>query len=346
MLYPARTSLALLLLLVVGFWMPATDAATFNLAATDQPQNPALAMEYLRDPGNKLTFDEILALPDSHWTANHQPVPAFGYDTAGYWFRIRLHNPTGHAKNMVLEIGYPILKHIQVFLRQHGQTLKHYKLGDSLRFNTRPINDHNFVIPVPIEAGGNLDLYLKVRTESSIQVPMTLWERDNFFERQQLFLVGQGLYFGIMLVMGIYNLFIYITVRHNSYIYYAGSVIGMGLFMSAIHGFGFQYLWPDRPGVNEWILPASLGMFGICAIAFTNSLLQLKKNSPRYYYVLASLAIAYIPVMISSFFLPYRDVIKWAILIGVLGCITGLASSIYVLLQGVRAARFYVKPGR
>src|SRR5690606_3764620 len=111
-----------------------------------------------------------------------------------------------------------------------------FSLGDNLPFDQRPVRHHNFVIPLQPNGGERQTLLLRVATQTSVQIPLHLWPREAFFERQSTYLLGQGLYFGVILVMAVYNLFIFFTVRHSSYIFYALSALGMAGFMGSMHG--------------------------------------------------------------------------------------------------------------
>ena len=304
--------------------------------------NLAPGIHYFRDESGAMSWDAVQLISADQWRPIETDTPSFGYDDAAYWFRFSLSNQSGANFDGLLEIAYPILDQAQLFRSSETASAFPLTLGDNIPFAERPLDHHNFLVPVPLAAGEDQQFYLRVQTESSVQVPLILWQRDAFYQDRQSYLMGQGLYFGMLVVMILYNLFIFITVRHPSYVYYAISVMGIGLFMAALHGFGFQYLWPRWPGVNQWALVASLGVFGCFASAFTISLLQLKKNSPRYYYVMLTHVVLYIGVLILAFLLPYRLSVLLAIATGLSACIAALLAGGYTLYSGLREARYYV----
>ena len=84
----------------------------------------------------------------------------------------------------------------------------------------------NFLVPLTLQPDAMVDVYLKIRSTSSLGAPLTLWDYDHYFDAQQPIMVGQGLYYGIIVVMVLYNLFIYVSVRHVSYLYYIGAALG------------------------------------------------------------------------------------------------------------------------
>lgn len=299
-------------------------------------------IEYYRDESAALEFSQIRSLPLDRWHNTGTDVPSFGFDPAAYWLRFQVHNKSAVAASAVLEIAYPILDDVRLYVGQTEGALQFMQLGDRLPFQQRPLDHANFAIPLELTPNSITQLYLRVHTESSVQVPLILWNKDAFYQDRQGYLMGQGLYFGMLLVMIFYNLFIFITVRHLSYVYYAGSVLGIGLFMAALHGFGFQYLWPSLPSINEWAVVAALGGFGSFACAFTISLLQLQRNSPRFYYLILTHVFLYALVLVCAFVLPYKTSIVFAIFVGFSACVSALLAGGYTLYRGLREARYYV----
>ena len=173
-------------------------------------------------------------------------------------------------------------------------------------------------------------------------MPLSIWDREEYFIDQQSNFLFQGGYFGIMLVMAVYNLFILLSTRYGAYLYYVFSVLGISLFVGAIRGLGFQFVWPDIPSVNAWALPVSLCLFGSSALAFSISTLQLRKNSPFFFYALFGCAAIYLPMYFVSVFAPYKASISVLIPLGTLSCLLGLAAGIHVWIKGYRPARYYV----
>ena len=341
----SRSAVALWLLICTLLLVPASSclqAAPLELTTDFTSQSLGQGLHYWRDAAGHLQWQNLLQKPASQWSVSHQEVPAFGFDSAPYWLTLAFHNPLPQKKSLVLEIGYPILNHVDAYLIRDGQLQTHYQLGDRYPFASRPLQSRNFAIPFALEAGQSLQVLLRVHTDTSVQIPLSLWDRQLYFEKQQRYLIGQGLYFGITLIMALYNLFIFFTVRHSSYVYYSISVLGMAAFLASLHGLGFQYVWPTLPGVNRWITTVSLSLFVGGAAAFTNSLLQTRRNSIRFYYQLLGYAIAYGVLILLTPVLPYTLEIKIAVVLGVLSSITAIGCGFYLLYKGVRCARYYV----
>lgn len=305
------------------------------------PVNLGEGLSYYRDSIGDLSFDEIRQLELENWQQSTESVPSFGYEESAYWFRAEILN-SNRVQSLYVEVGYPILDDIQFYLIKNNEHIVFHQMGDNFPFNQRPAFYHNFLLPLSLQPGENVELYLRVKTVSSLQVPLSLWKQDSFYEKQLPYLMGQGVYFGMMAVIVVYNLFIYTVVRQRAYLFYVISVLGVALLISALNGFGFQYVWPKLPWINEWIIVFSLALFGGFACIFTNSFLSLKKNGVYLYHLLSLLSSLYIIYVLITVAYDARLGVRVAIVNGVLACLVGFVAGVVMLMRGVRVARYYV----
>jgi signal transduction histidine kinase len=90
-----------------------------------------------------------------------------------------------------------------------------------------------------------------------------------------------GLYFGIVLVMFLYNLFLYFTVRNSAYLYYVAYILFVGLTQACLNAYAFKYLWPNYPSLNThstYIIPICSGL---AVGLFFRSFVRTKKYTPK-----------------------------------------------------------------
>ncbi|MBA53393.1 MAG: hypothetical protein CMK89_02970 [Pseudomonadales bacterium] len=298
--------------------------------------------EYYLDQENQLTLSEVRALPRQAWFTSQSSAPFFGYSPATLWVRVPFHHRGTNPLNSLLEVQYPLLDYVDIFLFKKGSLIQKWHLGDAYPFDQRPVDTPNFMVPLQLEPGTSLDVYLRIRSTSSLGAPLKLWDYDQYFDAQQSVMVGQGLYYGIILVMVLYNLFVYLSVRHVSYLYYIGAAFGCSCYVASVQGIGFQFVWSDYPWVNTFAIPASLSVFGLLGTLFAISLLDIRRNTPRVYLLFMILAACFIVVLLLSFVLEYRSS---TILVSVVGMPTTLiviCCGFYLIHLGVRAARFFV----
>ncbi|MEZ5581423.1 MAG: 7TM-DISM domain-containing protein [Candidatus Competibacteraceae bacterium] len=213
--------------------------------------------------------------------AQRQRRPSFGYTRSVYWFAVDLENAGPESKRFILEIAYPVLDRLDLYLiRASGQS-EHFASGDLLPFAQRPFAHRNFLFPVRLAEQETIRLYLRVATSSSLQVPITLWQETAFWLADQQFLAMLWLYYGIMLAMLLYNLFIWLVIRDRAYLFYVLFIASFVVFQLTLRGVSYQYLWPQFPWLNEKMLTLPLSAAITFAALFTIDLLRLKTENRR-----------------------------------------------------------------
>src|SRR5690606_22275022 len=106
------------------------------------------------------------------------------------------------------------------YLEQPDGRFEHYPVGDRLPFAARPIEHPDFIIPLRTASGSTPRIYVRIDTESAVHVPLTLWEPDALARRDRVTNLWMGMFYGVTLVMVLYNLLLGFMVRDRSYLYF------------------------------------------------------------------------------------------------------------------------------
>ncbi len=77
-----------------------------------------------------------------------------------------------------------------------------------------------------------------------------------------------GLLCGVLLLMAIYNLFLYFSLQQRLYLFYSGFFISCALVLAILNGLAFAMLWPDYPEINQAILYVAAGATFACLTLF------------------------------------------------------------------------------
>ncbi|RLT93227.1 MAG: hybrid sensor histidine kinase/response regulator [Ketobacter sp.] len=328
----------------VLIFFSATVFARTAVTLQDDLQSVAISpfAEYFLDQNSVLTLTDVQALPRQDWFSSQSTAPFFGYSSDTLWVRVHLQHGGNAALTSLLEVQYPLLDYVDVFVFERGELSQEWHLGDAYPFDQRPVDANHFMVPLHFEPGTHLYVYLRIRSTSSLGAPLRIWNYDHYFDEQQSTMVGQGLYYGIILVMVLYNLFIYLSVRHLSYLYYIGAAFGCSAYVASVQGIGFQFVWPDYPWINTFAIPAALSVFGFMGILFAISLLDVRRNTPRLYWVFVLLACCFVAVLALSFVLEYRSATILVSMVGMPTTLIVICCGFYLMHLGVRAARFFV----
>lgn len=297
---------------------------------------------FLEDAADRFTIDTVRN-QDADWS-RQQDGKAFnqGYSDSAWWLHARLKNDSAKEVLRYLELSYAVLDYVDVWIYSGDQLVRFFEMGDKLPFSARPLEHRFFVFPVTWEAGQTLDLYFRIRTSTAVQAPLTLWDRDAFERRENQANIAQGLYYGAMVVIAIYNFLIFIVVRDRSYLYYVAFVMSLPLFIASMSGQAYHYLWPDFVLWNDHSIPFFLAMaFGTSAL-FTRRFLQVREWSRFLNFGLAGVAAVAFTTLILSFVVPYRISIHVLVPLGLFACIFEMLVGGMSWYKGVNNARFYV----
>lgn len=300
---------------------------------------------FYRQESPDLTLETVLKLPESSWQQNHQKVVNLGYTKETVWFRIQLNNQEDIPLERLIEIAYPVLDYIDLYIfnsqQPNIQKAVKFSLGDKSPFTQRPIQHRHFLVPLRFNSNEDITVYIKLKTTSSMQLPLTLWEESHFLGTDQTSVIGLGLYIGIMLVMVVYNLFLYLSIGDKSYLYYVIYVSSMGLFTISLYGIGFQYLWPNSLWWNDQSIVIFLSLTIVFGSQFTRKILTLKQSNPRLDQgFLFFIGVGTITTALSMW-LNYAIMIQLVIITAVAICVLGVYTGMLRWKSGSSTARHY-----
>lgn len=298
---------------------------------------------FIEDKNKRMTIDQIRqSTTENLWQRNSKANVNFGFTDSAYWFRLELVNTDHEAQNRVIEIDYPLLDEIDVYTVTSNAHVNHIKMGDKLPFDKRPIRHRNFVFPVTLAPDYPLSLYFRVETGSSMQVPMTLWTKSALMGYSSSEALNLGVFFGIMLIMALYNLFVYISVRENDYLYYVFFVLSVTVFLAGMKGISFQYLWPNSIQWNEHMIVIGLASAIFFGAFFIKRFTSLQLNRP----VLSILTLCFVPLAVviicCTFMLPYSFMIQWIIVTVLMAIIGATVIGIVRWKDGDIPARYFM----
>ncbi len=266
-----------------------------------------------------------------------------GFTRSGYWLKMHLHSDTQKHHRWLMEIGYPLLDRLEVYIEnQDGVRLKQYLLGDLQSFTHRPFQHRNFVIPLDFSQHKTQTLYINVQTSSSMQLPVQFWQRDHFIEEQSTEQYGLGMYYGMMLVMFLYNLFLWLSFRDKSYLLYIAYIASFATLQLATSGIGYQFVWQDSTYFQQLAVPLMIAMVGVFGTAFSRSFLHTERYHRSADRALLSCLVLSAVTGVLAFVVDTSTVMAIAGPVVVAFLLVILYASIVTLLRGKREARFFL----
>lgn len=300
-------------------------------------------LEILEDKTGVITIEAILSGDlESRFLPSKTEEPSFGFTYSVYWVRFSVKNETNDAVDWFLEIGYPLLDFIELYIPDTAGTLIMKKAGDQLAFYSREIKNRNFVFNLSEMPVSERTYYLRVKTSSSMNFPLKFLSQDTFIENNSRENILLGIFYGAVIIMIIYNIFLYIGFLDKSYINYVLFISSWGLTQAALNGLAFQYLWYDWIWWANTNIPVLIFLSVFTSNLLTRSLLNTKLFIPQWDNVLKVENILFVIGILFSLLAPYSLSIRIAAASGIIVVITSLVAAILCLTKKVRSAYFFI----
>jgi len=227
-------------------------------------------VEYFEEKtAHPLTFEEIrnqnFQLINNNFT--------FGYNTNNFWFRLRVFNDSNTSKDIYLELTEIIHKHLDLYIISSDNTIKLEKNGLSIPVDQRQIKVPNPTFSIQFEPFEEKELYVKLNTIYGVFGGIHLKTPQQFYETNQLKEKLYIFYYGAVLTLVLYNLFIFFYLKEIIYLYYVSYVTIFIIWSANYKGILLPYTTMETYDQLQITIP----LFFSLLILFSQAVLETKK---------------------------------------------------------------------
>ena len=332
-----------LLMMMLG-WLPMlASAVAFD--ETTQSLPLGRVMQVFEDVGGEATLADVSAQDDLFKPHTKDTLNA-GYSHSAFWVKVDLRyqpqDPRVH-RTWLLELAYPPLDSIELYLADAaGKYQLVERTGDSLPFDSRQIKENNYLFEINFSPGQSQTVYLRLASQGSVQAPLTLWSAQAYLEEQPVRIYILGLIYGVLLGMLVYNLFIYLSVRDTSYLYYIFYIASFGLYQLSVNGAAVQYFWPNNPWWANASTPFLIGASALFGCQFARSFLHTASHSRWLDRALIFLMAVGVLVMVLALTTSYAVSLRLATGLALAFIVTIFTAGVVAWVRGLRVARYFV----
>ncbi|OKA29061.1 hybrid sensor histidine kinase/response regulator [Pseudomonas versuta] len=325
-------------------WLPMlASAVEFDEATQSLPLGRV--MQVFEDIGGQATLADIRARDDLFKPHNKDTLNA-GYSHSAFWLKVDLSyqplNPQIH-RTWLLELAYPPMDNIDLYLADaSGNYRLAERTGDALPFDSRQIKENNYLFELNFSPGQSQTVYLRVASQGSVQAPLTLWSAQAYLEEQPVRIYILGLIYGVLLGMLVYNLFIYLSVRDTSYLYYIFYIASFGLYQLSVNGAAVQYFWPNNPWWANASTPFLIGSAAFFGCQFARTFLHTATHSRWLDRALMLLMAVGVLVMVLALTTSYAVSLRLATGLALAFIVTIFTAGVVAWARGLRVARYFV----
>ena len=231
----------------------------------------------------ELTFADVVR--SAGFKPYDKDVPNLGFSAVSTWLRFTVTNQTKNA-DLLLDVAYPILDEVELFTPDAQNHYQGILMGEIRNFDTRKYQHPDYIFDLNVPYNTSKTYYLRIKSSEQLILPISINQKTDLWQFLSKENQLSGIFLGAVLIMFLYNLFIFFTVKDKSYLYYVTYVASVGLTQIGIKGFTFQYLWGNFPAfeLKSVILFACLG--AIAATLFTRSFLSTRQRARKFDVVL------------------------------------------------------------
>lgn len=299
------------------------------------------SIDLIKDRHDEYTIDDLLREDVANQFTNINNIKQKkGFFHSSNWLRFTIQN-NSTQDDWLLEFSFPLVHELQIYTIENGHVEMLYNTGADFPFKQRPINHRNFVLPLNIETGATKTYYAYAVGSGDLHPPIIVWDQEAFMNKSQIEFLLLGIFYGVSLVMILYNLFLYLSLRLNSYLFYVIAISFILLGKLSINGLGYQYLWPNFPKWNVISTTIWVALAFIFILIFSYQFLDIKRYIPsykKYYYTLIAINLTVIfSILISRYI-----ALMLMIIVSVITIISTLTVAIICLKRGAREARFFI----
>jgi diguanylate cyclase (GGDEF)-like protein len=248
---------------------------------------PLDSFEYLEDTQGAYDFDAIISTPlAGKFQQSPHTVISLGITHSAYWVRFHLPpiDSTAYEFSRLLQVGNPNLDKIDLFLpvidkeAPAGVRYLQKSVGVSRTASAMEIKDNTWVFLLPQQIRTDQFLYLRLESGSALRVPLLLWQTDAFLSESFLKNLGFGTFFGILLSLFFYNLFVFFVLRDKAYLFYVLYIGCMFLYQFQVHGYLKLWVSASYPIYNAifWVCLSAAFIF---AVYFTGHFLHVHNEN-------------------------------------------------------------------
>lgn len=266
----------------------------------------------------------------------------FGYTSDAIWVKFEVDIDSSCFEDWLLVSGNNSLNYLDFYIvDENEKVIKSLKTGNQRPFKEREENHRHYIFYFPQNYYKPFTVYIRFKSEDAMALILNLHSTKTLANSNYHIQLLEGLYYGTMLIMALYNFLLFIAIRDKSYLYYFLYITAFGLVQFAIDGLAYQYIFYNFSFISSRFAISVLGLMLFFIIAFIKSFLGKENINSKFAILFSSLQVISLLHFISCYFLPLNTclTIGWFIALAVVIPII-LFTLIYYFLKGFKAVRY------
>lgn len=320
----------------------AAEEQVLDLSTWSSGRVPGNHLLLFEDTSAGMVLEEAMAaLAEQGFYWSRPGFPVFGFTPSVYWGRILVSNQNETPQQWLLGIDFPTIDLFDFYVLDGNGEWLHKAAGDSLPFAAREIEHHNIKFSFDLLPGQQQALYFRAQSQGSLQLPLTLESSESRWTGASLGLILAGMYFGSLLMIASYSIFMWYSIKQQAYLTLALFIFAGGLYSFSFHGYAYQYLWPGSPGWANISILFFIGLASALGLLFVRDYLNTKEFDRLGDLLLRGAVIVSAVYAVATMVSPYIWVGRASVPVILLTLIVITITTVRAFKRGHREASFF-----
>ncbi len=199
------------------------------------------------------------------------------------WLRVHF-RVTEPGRYLLLELPTTALRSVDFYgpFTADGETLQ-TPVHSGLRapYTTRPLGSERAVMPLGNLDPGDYRAYARVEADLTHTITPVAWDLRDYQHQRAHKRLFDGICYGVLLTLLVYNLALTAVFRDRSYGYYVFACAFALLTLATFNGHAAHYLWPGSPWLIEHSYQVAPALWLAFSGLFARAFLDTPGQSPR-----------------------------------------------------------------
>ncbi len=259
-------------------------------------------LDFWIDPNQGTTIEEVIQHPE-YFQRSTKQIINFSFSTNSVWGRFRVDNIDHPKSDWLLNLARTDTGRWEIYQQQDGKIMKRINGVQTPPHQREYPRTHlGFILHQP--PGSSSTYYMRFLTDSITVINLSLRPLDDFEKSiywEQLFL---GVYYGFLLALIGYNVFLVASIREGSYVYHVIFVICVLIFSLCFDGLLANYPALSKRQDFFIFFIGCVGMFSM--LRFSTSFLRTGVYLPSYHRLMVAIANTALGMAFLSLLIDYR----------------------------------------
>lgn len=237
----------------------------------------------LVDADKKLSIENILSDTTLQYRQANNNVENLDFSTAGVWIRFKLQNNFEKEIRFILETARPVTNKVILYQVKGTKIITKMESGDNTPLHVRPITHRKCLFPIQLTDDNAREFVLYIESDGEVvSVPLVFWLPQDLMQSDYFYQLFLGIFYGVLFFVAVIYFFFFIALKEKSFLYYVIYVFWMAMLQLCLDGLAYQFLFPNSPYLaDHFTVLSAIGAVWF-VLAFANSFLKLREQSPKF----------------------------------------------------------------